>query len=438
MTLSYYFIITTSAAIELLLCCLFFTFQFKKKPGFILRLLGSLGCFMLCILLFSIFRQHYNNLTTTLCIRIFCYILIYFMLKLCYFENYIELLLAISAGCASQLLTGRIFEFIMFFAGKDPYNSLSLFPDQFLPIWADWAIYTILHIAIAYVLSVIFRRKRVDYYDGPTSRGILFYCLSFTFILVVLSNYSRPIEPEHPALAMIIRCFALLYGLSILFLRSGILEKVRLSNELKATEEILLSEKKQFESMQKEIELINIKCHDIRHRINEYEDKLTSEELKELKNIIQIYDSSIKTGNDILDMLLYREVPLMEQQNIHFSCIADGRILSFMEKNHIYSLFKNALDNAISAVMKLEDPEMRIISLTIANENGFASIHVSNYVSETPTFHNNLPQTTASDNASLHGYGTRSMQYITEYYKGSIHFSVEKNIFYLDILLPIG
>ena len=43
--------------------------------------------------------------------------------------------------------------------------------------------------------------------------------------------------------------------------------------------------------------------------------------------------------------------------------MVDGSRMNFMKAEDIYGIFGNALDNAIEAVSRLEDPQQRVISV---------------------------------------------------------------------------
>ena len=58
-----------------------------------------------------------------------------------------------------------------------------------------------------------------------------------------------------------------------------------------------------------------------------------------------------------------------------------------MSESDIYSLFNNILDNAVEAVLRIQDPEKRIILLTVLSRNHFLFIHEENYCEEDLAFH---------------------------------------------------
>lgn len=83
-------------------------------------------------------------------------------------------------------------------------------------------------------------------------------------------------------------------------------------------------------------------------------------------------------GNDALDAILSEKGLACEQSGIAFRCMADGAAVGFMAPTDIYSLFGNALDNAIEASRALERREDRSISLTTRAVAGLLLVHVEN------------------------------------------------------------
>ena len=108
------------------------------------------------------------------------------------------------------------------------------------------------------------------------------------------------------------------------------------------------------------VDLINRKCHDLKHQIaalRRISDRREREEsIQALEQSVMIYDSVVKTGNDILDTVLTEKSLLCESRGITLTCVADGDCLDFMDGVDIYTIFGNALDNAIESVTPLDDP----------------------------------------------------------------------------------
>ena len=117
-------------------------------------------------------------------------------------------------------------------------------------------------------------------------------------------------------------------------------------------------------------------------------------------------------------------------------CVADGSALGFMSEADVYSLFGNAVDNAIEAVGKLKDEEMRTIDLSVKVSRAFLSVSISNYYADDVVFSDGLPMTTKQDKA-YHGFGVKSMRRITEKYDGDLSMNAEDGVFTLNILFPL-
>ena len=117
--------------------------------------------------------------------------------------------------------------------------------------------------------------------------------------------------------------------------------------------------------------------------------------------------------------------------------MADGKALSFMRTTHIYALFSNALENALEAVQKLEDPEMRVVDLSVAQSAGTVEILISNYFQGELPLQDGLPLATTKADKNRHGFGTLSMKYVAELYGGTLTAAVKGPIFTLNISIPI-
>ena len=152
---------------------------------------------------------------------------------------------------------------------------------------------------------------------------------------------------------------------------------------------------------------------------------------------MEIYDSNIRTGNEALDTVLYIHQLTCRKEHIILTCLADGEALSFMRTRHVYALFNNAIGNALEAVRKISDPEKRVIGLTVERREGTVEIEVTNYYEGTPQLQGDgMPRTSKADSRG-HGFGTMSMRYIAEQYRGSLALEAHKGIFTLHVSIPL-
>lgn len=211
--------------------------------------------------------------------------------------------------------------------------------------------------------------------------------------------------------------------------------------EVVRVKELWEADRAMYERTQESINLINIKCHDLKYQISELRQRRESaddDSLKEIEDAIAIYNSNIKTGNQVLDTILAERNLQCEYEHIRLVTIVEGAELNFISPNNLYSLFGNAISNAIEAVKKVDDVEKKLIHLYVYRRNNMVFIHVDNYCAEefAPKIANGFPETTKSDKDN-HGYGLRSMYMMAEKLGGSMEYHLGQEMFHLNIFIPV-
>ena len=193
---------------------------------------------------------------------------------------------------------------------------------------------------------------------------------------------------------------------------------------------------KQYEISKDTIDLINVKIHDIKYKINsvlkERKD-IPAEIIDDLRKSVRIYDSNIETGNEFLNVFLTDKSLYCEQNGITLSCMMDGSKLDFMDVGDLYCLFGNIMDNALESVMKIQKKEKRVINLSVKTKNDMLFIQSDNYYTGDISFKDGLPQTTKG-NTQWHGFGMQSIKMIVQKYGGELSMHAEEGVFHLSIL----
>lgn len=191
----------------------------------------------------------------------------------------------------------------------------------------------------------------------------------------------------------------------------------------------------QYEGHRENAELINIKCHDLKHQIARFEaNGIDRETVKNIEKLVAMYDTTVKTGNEVLDIVLTEKRLGCVAKDIKLTVMADGASLSFIKEGDLYALFGNILDNAIEAVAQLSDTDKRCVGLYVRAEGRFVSITAENYFSGCLQFSpEGMPLTTKEDK-DFHGYGLKSIKMIVEKYGGTWSLETEEDIFRLHIL----
>ena len=222
-----------------------------------------------------------------------------------------------------------------------------------------------------------------------------------------------------------------LYCVTFLYLQAELFKKSEVKQEYALMERMWYQQKKQYEIAKDQMQVIDRKCHDLKYQV-----AAMRHIDNPMEKSIRIYDSIVKTGNEILDTLLSEKSLICEARDITMHCVIDGKKMFFMDSIDIYALFGNAIDNAIECVEKFSEKEMRFIDICVAEKQHFLYIRFSNPTERTPEYENDLPKTTKK-NKQYHGIGLKSIRHIAEKYGGDISVSTEMGCFNLEVLLPV-
>ncbi|MBO4990231.1 MAG: sensor histidine kinase [Clostridia bacterium] len=248
------------------------------------------------------------------------------------------------------------------------------------------------------------------------------------------SSYSESVVVE-----IVFRTFSVACGVFILFIYSGILSKNYFCAEVDTVRTLWEKDRSQYALLKENVEIINLKCHDLRKRIDlleNHRESVSEREIQTLREAINVYDSRCSTGNSALDTILTEYMLICEKKGILFTCTVDGSLFSFLDEADLFSFFSNAVTNAIEAVESLPEEEKKVISVIAERRQGFLSVVIENYFEGGLVMQDGLPRTKKAD-VSSHGFGVKSMKNLVERYNGTISFSVEGELFLLTALFPI-
>lgn len=230
------------------------------------------------------------------------------------------------------------------------------------------------------------------------------------------------------------------YCITLLYLQSALFKKSSMRKELETIQLLWHQQKGQYQLSKETIELINHKCHDLKHQVQAIravkDEKERETYLEKIEKSVQIYSAIVRTGNEILDTILTEKSLICENSGIHINCVADGSLLAFMNPVDLYTLFGNALDNAIEAVRKLESKEKRVIDIMLYERQSFLMLQIVNLMCGEVKFEDGLPLTTKAKNG-YHGYGMKSMLHTIQKYEGHLTTEVKNGCFYFNVMLPL-
>lgn len=299
----------------------------------------------------------------------------------------------------------------------------------------EFIIRIVIWAAVYLAMYFIFIRRKIKF-DANTCRKnfhVIIISLITTCTVVIISALFDKYGGSG-IIYLICSAYSIISCLSIFVIIFWLLRNENLKADNQTLERMLQLKGEQLAASKQTVDIINVKCHDMRHQISRLRNHMTDEGLDELEHTIDIYDSSVKTGNNALDIVLAEKGLICTDKKIRLSCVADGSKIAFMNDADIYSLFGNALDNAIRACQALPE-DRRVISINLKEAMGLVSVHIENYYSGELTFEDGLPKTTQEDNG-YHGFGMRSISLIAEKYGGYMNVNADGGVFRLDISFP--
>lgn len=418
--------------IELIVLSFLFTTGFPKRKHFSWRIF-----FLAMIFLFSAGLFLYLNMDwmTSLPFAITRYIILFIIVVVCIMFCYsVQLptsLFVVTGVYAIQHLIYNLHEIIMVGLDVNSYITQS-YTSYILYVTLYTLIETVLFILIYLFYIKKFKSQDEKYFHNKfiieLSIFVNLYATVFSIVFRISQDNAQTEIFMISVLLDILCCLFTMYLLYYIF-RTSVLQ-----DEVNIIRSLLKKEKNQFARSQANIQLINIKVHDLKHQLTQLTKSISQDEMEELKKIISIYDIP-KTGNAVLDVVIAEKKLQCEQENIEFTCIVDGEKLDFVSEADLYSLFGNAFENAINAVRSLKDREKRVISLQVKEKVGLVSVHFENYFDTDLVFEEGLPVTTKKDR-DYHGYGMKSIKYLVEKYGGELSIKVDEDIFNLNIIFP--
>lgn len=304
-----------------------------------------------------------------------------------------------------------------------------------VPRWGELLILCALCAAVYVTLYFIFvrRLKKGENFIIYNKAQVVISSIVLS-ITVYISFFGAvySIKNDLPVLLIVICLFSIFSCVLGILLEFSLFTMKKGETELAIVKHMLHQAKQQYVETKENIDIINIKCHDLRHQLSTLHGKIDEDELSRISEAVNIYDGNFKTGNDALDVVLTENGLRCREKGVRLTCLMDGAVLNKMKQSDIYSLFGNAIENALESVQGLDNGR-KVISISEIKRDKLVNIRIENYYDGTIVFEDGLPVTRKDKN--YHGFGMKSMKLIAEKYGGQIGASINGDIFRLDIFL---
>ena len=381
-------------------CIALFARRFERRDFFLVRIIltlleGMVVCYLLAI---------WYTEADSLLVRVLCYSAItvsnFTALMFCWRDDIEEMLLAFCSGMAAYQFTNKLYPLLQNLRGINDRETLALLhPGDASISNLDWTLFFGFHLLSIVVLALLFTPKNRLVHNRRTTRNVIILSIATITLVNILICISRVYEGESPMLNIVTKILYVGFSFTILTICAGIFSQSEQEEQIGVLHQLWRQDRAQFESVKANMDVINMKCHDLKHILDRIEDKLTGEEAASLREAIQFYDANIKTGNEVLDVVLCEKAMTCQKSGISFSCMADGEKLDFLTPVQTYTLFGNIIDNAVEAVKPLPLEE-RVISLSCWEEKDSLVVEESNYFSGRLELDHRLPATASAQKAS--------------------------------------
>jgi len=416
---------------RVILVCLELIFSFlylRRRPGFPIRMLLWIPFFLFLDTGFTTMLgiPPSSNWFVLFGVVNLSYVLQFFLtlviLYICFDENINTILFFGTASYIIQHLYSSLANFVLcLFDGQETLFYL----------WIR-IVLTIGTVLLTWAIFGVWFRKKIVNVDNT-----LLTAFSFATIMII-SIFHSLVRDFFAIYNFATYLYAAITCLLLIQVQFGFMNQAQSRQEQENMENLLRFQAKQQRQQMENINIINMKCHDLKHQIAALRQMTSQDErnrsIGELEDAVMIYDTGIKTGNPALDVLLTEKNFICLQNHICFSAVTDAAAISFLSVQDMYSLLGNALDNAIEASLQLKDKEDRQISLNIDKKGGITYVTLENrYTGELHMDKNGELETTKGDRA-MHGFGTKSIRYIVEKYGGHMTVNLEQQRYQLRIL----
>lgn len=307
----------------------------------------------------------------------------------------------------------------------------------------EWVYYSVRIVTTVVVFAVLIRyvsNAAAQLMQKPPKALLIFGILPFTYYLFdyVTGVYTELIYSGKKVVAEFLGfalCIAYLLFLLVYFKQYEEKREAEQKSRILGMQQA--QTQKEIEAQKRSAYTVSLLRHDMRHfltTVAAYIDSGECDKAKEyISGIVSYVDRTAMhkfCKNEIVNMILSSYENVIEENRIDFQqSISIPERLSVSDVD-LTSILSNALENAINAVLPLEE-EKRHISLSLRMNDGKLLISVKNTFAKKPVLTDGIPHSSKEG----HGFGTQSISYVTEKLNGNCQFSVKDDWFILRVIL---
>ena len=176
--------------------------------------------------------------------------------------------------------------------------------------------------------------------------------------------------------------------------------------------------------------------HDYKNHMIALTQLAEDEKIDEIKTYLKKENALIekkmfytKTGNSVVDAIIYTKQSIAEKQNITFVVNAKLPAEIIVSDMDMANILGNLIDNAIEAEQKEEEP---YIEISIKQEKAFLIISIRNKCTKMEKL--DISKTSKRD-SQFHGIGLKSVKKLVKKYDGEISLDLRNQEFVVNIFI---
>ena len=253
-------------------CIALFARRFERRDFFLVRIIltlleGMVVCYLLAI---------WYTEADSLLVRVLCYSAItvsnFTALMFCWRDDIEEMLLAFCSGMAAYQFTNKLYPLLQNLRGINDRETLALLhPGDASISNLDWTLFFGFHLLSIVVLALLFTPKNRLVHNRRTTRNVIILSIATITLVNILICISRVYEGESPMLNVVTKILYVGLSFTILTICAGIFSQSEQEEQIGILHQLWRQDRAQFESVKANMDVINMKCHDLKHILDKME-----------------------------------------------------------------------------------------------------------------------------------------------------------------------
>ena len=307
----------------------------------------------------------------------------------------------------------------------------------------EWMYYSARIIITVFSFVILFyyvSRASAQLMQKPTNALLIFALMPLTYyvfdyvttVYTSLLYSGKKVVVEFPGFVLCIT-----YLLFILVYFKQYEEKIEAEQKNRMLDMQRIHSQKEIEAIKRSEYTVSLLRHDLRHFlvtisgfVEQHENDKAKEYIREILHSVDATTMHKFCKNEIVNMILSSYENQLKENKI--ALISNIQIPEQLHVSDVdlTSILSNALENAISAVLPLEETKRKII-FDLKMNNDKLLISMKNPFAEKPKMADGIPLCKKAG----HGFGTQSIRYVTEKLNGNWQFAVKDEWFIIRIIL---